>query len=178
LRQETVALNYAEALFDLAGPDGSYELYAEYMDALAAAIEQAPGVQAVLMSPRVTKEEKTALVTGALGDAPRPLVLFLGAVIKRGRQGLFRDISNAYLGLVDVKFNRVRADVTLAREVDASLRDTIQQSLEKLLAKEVLTRYHTEPALLGGAVIRVGDRVYDGSVRRRATMLRRQLLSR
>jgi len=178
LRQETVALNYAEALFALAEADGSYESFAEYMDALASAVEQAPAVQAVLMSPRVTKDQKAALVAGALGDAPRPLVLFLRAVIKRGRQGLFRDIADAYLGLVDVKFNRVRADVTLARAADEALRQSIQDALERLLAKEVHTRYHTEPAILGGAVIRVGDRVYDGSIRRRATMLRRQLLSR
>ncbi len=177
MRQETVALNYAEALFALSDRAGEHQRYADLMDALASAIEQAPGVQAVLMSPRVTKRQKAQLLAGSLPDAPRDLVLFLQAVVKRGRQGLFRHISDAFLGLVDVKFNRVRADVTLAREPNDDLRRSIQAALEKMLHKEVIASYHTEPAILGGTVVRVGDRMFDGSVRRRATMLRRQLLS-
>ena len=177
MRQETVALNYAEVLFALADKSGEYQRYADLMDALASAIEQAPKVQAVLMSPRVTKRQKAQLVAGGLQDAPRDLVLFLQAVIKRGRQGLFRPISDAFLGLVDVKFNRVRADVTLAREPNDDMRGSIQAALEKMLNKEVITSYHTDPAILGGTVVRVGDRMLDGSVRRRVKMLRRQLLS-
>jgi F-type H+-transporting ATPase subunit delta len=177
LRQETVALNYAEVLFALADKSGEYERYADLMDALASAIDQAPRVQAVLMSPRVTKHQKAQVLAGGMQDAPRDLVLFLQAVIKRGRQGLFRQISDAFLGLVDVKFNRVRADVTLVREPNDELRRSIQAGLEAMLHKEVITRYHTDPAILGGTIVRVGDRMFDGSVRRRATMLRRQLLS-
>lgn len=177
MRQETIALNYAEALFSLAGKADEYRLYADLMDALASAIEQAPGVQAVLLSPRVTRSQKSQLLAVGMQDAPRDLVLFLQAVVKRGRQGLFRQISDAFLGLVDVKFNRVRAEVTLAREPNDDLRRSIQAALEKMLDKEVITRYYTEPAILGGTVVRVGDMMFDGSVRRRATMLRRQLLS-
>lgn len=177
MRQETVALNYAEVLFALADKSGEYERYADLMDALASAIDQAPRVQSVLMSPRVTKRQKAELLAGGMEDAPRDLVLFLQAVVKRGRQSLFRHISDAFLELVDVKFNRVRADVTLAREPNEDLRRSIQASLEKMLSKEVIARYHTEPAILGGTIVRVGDRMFDGSVRRRTKMLRRQLLS-
>lgn len=177
MRQETVALNYAEVLFALADESGEYQRFADLMDTLASAIEQAPKVQSVLMSPRVTKSEKAAMLASALPDAPRPLVLFLQAVVKRGRQALFRQIADAFLGLVDIKFNRVRADVTLVRVPNDELRQAIQAALEKMLDKEVITRYHTDPAILGGTVVRVGDRMLDGSVRRRATMLRRQLLA-
>lgn len=176
MRQETVALNYAEALFSLAGHEDEYVLYADHMEALASAVEQAPRVQAVLMSPRIPKADKARLLADALADAPRPLVLFLQAVVKRGRQGLLRQISDAFMGLVDVRFNRVRADVTLAGEPNDDLRRSIRQSLERMLAKEVIARYHIDPGILGGAMVRVGDRIYDGSVRRRMTMLRRQLL--
>ena len=177
MRQETVALNYAEALFVLADKAGEHQLYADLMDSLASAVEQAPGVQAVMMSPRVTKAQKAGILSGALADAPRNLVLFLQAVVKRGRQGLLREIADAFMGLVDVKFNRVRADVTMARPPNDDLQRSIQAALEKMLGKEVITRYHTEPAILGGTMVRVGDRVFDGSIRRRATMLRRQLLA-
>ena len=81
-------------------------------------------------------------------------------------------------GLLDVKHNRVRAGITLARTPDAAMRVSIVQALEKALGKEVMAGFAVDPEILGGAVIRVGDRVLDGSVRRKLAQLRRQLLAK
>jgi F-type H+-transporting ATPase subunit delta len=178
LRSVTIARNYAEALFDLGERSGQTLDYAELIDALAAAIETTPEVQAVLMSPRVPKAEKSRLLAGALRDAPREFVLFLQALVKRGRQQLLRQIATEYHGLLDLKLNRVRAGVTLARPADDSLRRSIQENLSRQLGKEVIASFSVDPEILGGAVVRVGERIHDGSVRRRMTKLRRQLLSR
>jgi F-type H+-transporting ATPase subunit delta len=105
-------------------------------------------------------------------------VLFLQAVVKRGRGPLLGEIATGYSGLLDVKFNRLRAGVTLAKAPDEALRRTIEAALSKALGKQVITSFTTEPEILGGAVVRVGERVYDGSVRRRLIRLRRQLLAR
>ncbi len=170
-----MARNYAEALFDLGERNGSAERYADLIDAVAAAVETTPRVQAVLMSPRVPKSEKARIFGEALKDAPREFVLFLQAVIKRGRQMLLREIATEYLGLVDVKLNRVRAGVTLARAPDEALKRSIQENLSRQLDKQVIASFSVDPEILGGAVVRLGDRVLDGSVRRRMTKLRRQL---
>jgi len=174
----TIARNYAEALFELGEKSSATQLYADLLDAVAHGIAAAPTVHAVLMSPRVTKAQKSALLGRALADAPREFVLFLQAVVKRSRQGLFGDISHEYRGLLDRKLNRVRAAVTLARSADESLRRQIAARLTEVVGKEVLPHFHEDPAILGGIVVRVGDRVFDGSVRRRMTMLRRALLHR
>ncbi|HJR16924.1 MAG TPA: ATP synthase F1 subunit delta [Gemmatimonadales bacterium] len=176
MRTETIARNYAEALFDIAGRSGQAERYAELIDAIAAAVETVPRVKAVLMSPRVPKAEKARFLGAALKDAPRNFVLWLQAVVKRGRQGILREIAAEYLALVDEKLNRVRASVTLAREPDEKLRKTIEENLSRQLDKQVIAAYLVDPEILGGAIVRVGDRVLDGSVRRRMTKLRRQLL--
>jgi F-type H+-transporting ATPase subunit delta len=178
VRAATIARNYAEALFQLGEKGGQTELFAELMDAVAAAVELEPTVQAVMMSPRVTKPAKSKLLAAALPDAPREFVLFLQSVVKRGRQGLFREIATQYLALVDVKLNRVRAGITLAHEPDEPMRKAIAQGLREALKKDVIPSYRIDPEILGGVVVRVGDRVFDGSVRRKATKLRRQLLSR
>ena len=96
MRSETIARNYAEALFDLGERSGGTARYADLIDALAAAIETTPTVQAVLMSPRVPKSEKSRLLGTAMKDAPREFVLFLQAVVKRGRQHLLREIATEY----------------------------------------------------------------------------------
>jgi F-type H+-transporting ATPase subunit delta len=140
-------------------------------------VETTPEVQAVLMSPRVPKAEKARLLGAALKEAPREFVLFLQALVKRGRQRLLREIASEYQTLLDVKHNRVRAGVTLAQPADAALQREIQAALSRQLGKEVLASFHVDPDILGGTVVRVGERIHDGSVRRRMTKLRRQLVT-
>jgi F-type H+-transporting ATPase subunit delta len=177
LRTETVARNYAEALFQLGEGSGNPERYADLLDAVASAVETTPRVQAVLMSPRVSKAEKTRLLGEALRDVPREFVLWLQALVKRGRQGILREMSNEYLVLLDQKLDRVRAGVTLARNPDDKLKGTIQDALSRQLRKHVIAAFSVEPEILGGTIVRVGERVLDGSVRRRMTKLRRHLLA-
>jgi F-type H+-transporting ATPase subunit delta len=177
VRSGTIARNYAEALLDLWERAGHTDRYAELMDALAGAVETTPQVQAVLMSPRVPKSEKARFLSAALEGAPRDFVLFLQALVKRGRQRLLREIATEYQALLDIKHNRVRAGVTLARPADESLQRDIQAALSRRLGKEVLAAFTVDPEILGGTVVRVGERIHDGSVRRRMTKLRRRLLS-
>ena len=99
------------------------------------------------------------------------------AVVQRGRQGLFREIAAEFAALVDIKHNRVRATVTLTRAPDAALQKQITEALSQAFGKDVIATFGTDPAILGGTVVRVGERVYDGSIRRQMTKLRRQLLA-
>ena len=173
-----ISRNYAEALFSLGDKGGRLEEYAGLLEALAAAIDHSPQVEAVLMSPNVPKGKKAALIGDALAGAPRDFVLFAQAVVRRGRQGWFGDIAREYGALVDVRFNRLRAAVTVAREPDARLRESIRAELSRVFGKEVLPTFVVEPAILGGTVVKVGDRIFDGSIRRKLGRLRRQLLTR
>jgi F-type H+-transporting ATPase subunit delta len=178
LKNEIVARNYAEALFELAERSGNVEFYADLIDAVAAAVETTPRVQAVLMSPRVPKSEKARILADALQAAPREFGLFLQALVRRGRHRILREIATQYLVFLDQKLGRVRAGVTLARAPDDTQKRTIQDMLSRQMKKQVIAAYSIDPEILGGAVIRVGDRVLDGSLRRRMTKLRRQLLAR
>jgi F-type H+-transporting ATPase subunit delta len=176
VRPVTIARNYAETLFELGERSGGTQAYGELLDAVAGAAETTPGFADLLMSPRVPKSEKARIVGAGLKDAPREFVLFLQAVVKRGRGTLLGEIATQYLALLDVKFNRLRAGVTLARKADEGLQRTVAAALSRALGKQVIASFSTDPQILGGAVVRVGERVYDGSVRRRLTRLRRQLV--
>jgi F-type H+-transporting ATPase subunit delta len=178
LRSVTIARNYAEALFELGDKSGRAEAYADMIDAVAGGLAAAPSVQAVLMSPRITKAAKAALFARALPNVPPEFVRFLQAVVKRGRQALLAEIASEYLVLLDVKLNRVRAAVTVARPADEALRRSIADSLSAVIGKQVIPHFHEDPSILGGVVVKVGDRVFDGSIRRRFAPLRRSLLPR
>jgi len=178
VRSVTIARNYAEAAFQLGEESGQLAEYAELLDAVAAAIQTTPRIADVLMSPRVPKAEKVRLIGEGLQSAPKPFRLFVQAVVRRGRAPLLPEIAAGYVQLLDQKLGRVRAGVTLAREPDGALRATIERDLGRALGKEVIATFSTDAAILGGTIVRVGDRIYDGSVRRRVTRLRRHLLGR
>lgn len=177
MRESTIAKNYAEALFELGERSGETERFAELMAALADAVEEEPSIKVVLDSPRVTKDQKRDILADALaGVAPEPFIRFLGAVIRRGRQALLVPIHQQFTALVDAKLNRVRVAVTLARQPDEALRRLVGERLAAALSKTVVPTYRTDPAILGGAIVRVGDRIMDGSLRRRLVTLRRKML--
>ena len=178
MRSETIARNYAEALFDLGERSGGTARYAELIDALAAAIETTPKAEAILMSPRIPKGDKSQLLGAALKDAPREFVLFLQAVVKRSRQHLLREIATEYATLLDVKLNRIRAGVTLARPANEALQRSIAEALSRHLGKEVLPSFSVDPEILGGAIVRVGERILVGTLRRGLTKLGRHLVAR
>lgn len=178
MRSVTIARNYAEALFELGERSGQTARYADLIDAVAAAVETTPVIQGVLMSPRVPKGEKARLLGAALRDVPREFVLFLQALVKRGRQQLLREIATEYYGRLDLKLNRVRAGVMLARPVDEALKRSIADALSRQFGKEVLPSFSVDPEILGGTIVRVGERIHDGSLRRRLVKLRRHLLAR
>jgi hypothetical protein len=95
---KAVARNYAQALLTLAEEAKGVEPWAELIDAVAEGVKLAPEAEAVLMSPKITKAAKAQLIASALPKAPKPFVGFLQAVVKRGRQGLLREIADEYPG--------------------------------------------------------------------------------
>ena len=172
MKSVTVARNYAEALF-AAGAK-----FDAVLDAVAGAIQADPRIAAVLESPRVSKAAKSQILErGLKGEAPREFVRFLQAVVRRGRQGLLAEIAQEYQGLLDEKLGRVHAGVTLASEADARTQKHVVERLSKALRREVRAFFRADPRILGGVVVRVGDLIYDGSVRRRLTALQRRMLT-
>ena len=179
MREPTIAKNYAEALFEIGERGGLTPQFADLIEAVAGAIEADVTVRATLESPRVPKATKQDLLARALrGRAPDVFVRFLSAVVKRGRQGIIPAIRTASLGLVDVKFNRMHAGVTIARTPDDALQKDIARRLSALMGKDVIPHFRVDPAILGGAIVRAGDRIMDGSLRRQMVALRKQMLGR
>ena len=172
MKSVTIARNYAEALF------AASDEHAELLDMVAGAVQADERVAAVLESPRVSKAAKSQILERALkGEAPREFVKFLQAVVRRGRQGLLGEIAQEYQALLDQKYNRVHAGVTLAQEIDGRAQKQVVDRLAKALGREVRAYFRSDPRILGGVIVRVGDRIYDGSVRRRLTVLQRRMLT-
>jgi F-type H+-transporting ATPase subunit delta len=175
-----IARNYAETLLELArrqGTEATVDEYASALDEVVSLLEAEPRVRAFLETPRVdTATKKRALRASFQGRVPELFLRFLLVVVEKRRQTLIGQIAREYRALVDEARGRVRADITLAREPDEALEREIVATLERQLGKTVVASFAVDPDLVGGVVIRIGDRILDGSIRRRVSDLRRRLL--
>lgn len=177
MRESTIARNYAETLVSLAERAGDLDGWGSMIDEVSDAITGDVRLQRFLESPRVAAERKNEILAIAFADRlPRLFVRFLQAVVSHRRQHLIPEIAEEYHALTDEKQGRVHAEVSLAREPDDALREATTRELSRVLRKQVVPHFHVRPEILGGTVVRVGDVVMDGSVRRRLGMLRARML--
>jgi len=177
VRDETVARNYAETLFELAQRNDALGAYGEGIGTVAELLNEDDRFRLFLETPRIDDEDRKAVVRKVFGDRlPRPLVNFLLITIDKRRQRLLRSISRLYHALVDEHEGREHVEVTVARPMDEAAQSAIAKRLSSLLGKEAIPHLHVDPSILGGIVVRTGDTILDGSVRRRIDGLRRQLL--
>ena len=177
MRQSTIARNYAEALLELARRAKDLRGWGTLVQAIADAMDRDAKLRAFLETPRVDATTKNAVLRKALADrAPSKFVRFIEAVVIRRRQMLIPEIAREYSDLVDQAENRMHANVTVAREADEKTRKLIADRLSKFFGKTVVPHLTVDDRILGGLVIRVGDTVMDGSVRRRLGALRHRML--
>ena len=178
MRDETVARNYAEALFDLAQRHEGLEAFGTGISTVAALLDENPSFRLFLETPRVDASAKKAVIRKAFGDRiPVTLIHFLLVTIDKRRQRLLRVISREFAALVDEHMNRAHVEVTVARELDDESLSLVAERLTGLLGKTAIPHQRVKPQILGGVVVRAGDTIYDGSLRRRLDGLRRRLLA-
>jgi F-type H+-transporting ATPase subunit delta len=178
VRGETIARNYATALFELAERENALEKYGDAIEGVARLLDENKDFRTFLETPRVPAADKKRVLKKTFGGSLPPRVLnFLLLTIDKRRQRLLREIARAYHELVDERLNRVRVEVTVARPQEAEVEAKLGQTLSTLLGKTAVPAVRVKPEILGGVVVRAGDRIYDGSLRRRLDRLRRQLLS-
>ncbi|HUX33322.1 MAG TPA: ATP synthase F1 subunit delta [Gemmatimonadaceae bacterium] len=177
MRDATIAQNYAETLFELAKRADDLHGWEALIGGLADAVGADRTLQLFLESPRIPAPVKSQVLGDAFQNAPRHFVLFLQALVRNRRQMLIAEISAAYMDLVDAVEGRVHAMVTVARATPDAERDAIAQHLSRVLGKLVVPHLSVNPAILGGVVVRIGDTVMDGSVRKKLGLLRSSLLT-
>lgn len=180
MQPSIVARNYAETLLALAERNGGLPVAEEYLAALeevAALMEREPRIRSFVLTPQVDAEtRKNALRAALSGRVPELFLRFLLVVVDKRRQSLIPQIAVAFRETVDRLMGRVRVDVTVAQQPDAAEQALIRGTLERKLGIAVLPRFTVDPELIGGIVVRLGDQVLDGSVRRGMQEMRRNML--
>jgi F-type H+-transporting ATPase subunit delta len=177
MRDPTIARSYAEALLSLAQKAKDLGGWGAMISDVADAITRDERLRLFLESPRVSVDQKNEVIAKAFQDRmPRLFVRFLQSVVRHRRQALIPEIAIQYHALVDDIEGRVHAQVTVSREPDSKLEKVVTERLSKVLGKSVVPHFTVDESILGGTIVRIGDTVMDGSVRRRLGRLRQRML--
>lgn len=134
-------------------------------------------LRAVLMNPAVSPARKRAVIARLTEPYGLPPVLrnFLYVLIDRRRISSLAEIREAFEGVLDERLGIVRADIASAQELGDRQRAEIGERLTTLTGKQARCEYSVDPSLLGGAVVRIGSTIYDGSLRGQMETLRQRL---
>jgi F-type H+-transporting ATPase subunit delta len=173
---ESVARNYAEALLALARKAEDPSGWGTMLRQVANAVRTDSTVERFLDSPRIGAEAKSAVLSAALGDrVPRLFLRFLHQLVKNRRQTLIPVIADEYDTLLDTSLGIVHARVTVARPTGDEETAMMAERLSSIVGKTVVPHMSVDPTIIGGVVVRIGDTVMDGSVRRKLSLLRRRM---
>lgn len=179
MTETVVARRYAGALFDLGKKQGGNALasHGECLAELAALMAAEPKLAQVLKSPVIGIAEKKALMGAFLDklDADKTMRNFCFLLADKERLGILAEIADWYGLLLDETNGVLRGRVLTAVRLSPERQAQVTESLKQKAGKDLELSFSVDPAILGGMILAVGDRVMDASLRAQLGMLRENL---
>lgn len=170
------ARRYAEAVFEIGVEQHTVDRWREDVGTVAEYFGNHQ-LAFILNEPNIQFPKKEQVVRDLLGGKVRHEALaFALLLVERGLVDLAPRVRDEFERMYNDYHNQVVAELTTAMPLDSETRAVVVQDLQHLTGKKILLREQVDPAILGGAIARVGDTLIDGSVRRRLTLLKQQLL--
>ena len=173
----TIAAKYAKALLDVGLQDGNYETLGQDLNNMANLLKESKELRVALWSPAFTKPTRKAIgrkIGERLGLATATLK-FIEVLIQKKRIGLFSEITKAYRDLGDEVTGRTRTTLVIPLELPSDLVQEIKNQMESLTGKEVILCLEKDPSLIGGFLTKIGNVVYDGSLKAQMAKLQENL---
>ena len=174
-RARSSSRRYAEAAFQIAERDGTVEEWLRELDTAAEVLSD-DAVVRVLANPAIPLRDRTQVIERILGDrVSRGTVNLIGLLLQRGRIERLPEVAREYRRLHDRRAGIVEAVVTSALPLDDGEVAALRERLATTTDARIEMSMQVDPSILGGVVVRLGDRLIDGSVRGRLERLRSRL---
>lgn len=175
MASETVARRYAGALYEEAEAQGLVETIDEDMAFVQASLENSRELVQFFESPLINRDHKEAIVEELFGDRVHALTLrLLHMLVRKGREEIAPDLPRTYRKLRDEQEGIIEAHVRTAVDLTEEEEDALADRLASVTDHQVRIEVTTDPDLIGGLIVRIGDTVYDGSVDHQLNELRQR----
>lgn len=175
--QGSLARRYARALMAIGVDNDSYDTIGRQVDTLAQVMKTSDELSDVLTNPAFARTERQKILGAILERISASGIVknFTLLLLDRERVGALPDIARELNVMIDARVGRVKATVSSASPLTPAQLGQLKSSLEKLSGKQVQIESKEDPDLLGGVVAKVGDIVYDGSLRTQLAQMRHAL---
>lgn len=172
-----LARRYARAIIDLAKEANLVDRVARDLNDFASMWKESPDLRELFSNPKFPADARKKVLTdlttrAAASPIAKNSLLYL---CDKGRLPQVADIADAFTQLAEEASGKVRAEVVSAAPLDAAYYTQLQKTLEQVTGKQVTVEKKTDPSLIAGVVTRVGDKVFDGSLRTRLTEIKESL---
>ncbi len=173
-----VVRHYADAFVSAAVTEGQAEAALEELEAIAGEVlAEHPEFLRVIGSSQVSPADKDRILLSVFGDRVSGVVLrFLRVLNRRGRLGLISPLAREARQIWDRRHKRIQVSVTTAVPLDEGQQSALAEQVARLISGTPILQYTTDPSLIGGLVVQVGDQVFDSSVRNRLEQVRQRLI--
>ncbi len=176
---DALARVYATSLFELAEADGgrdrAEEILGELEDVLEIARQNATFSEFLATRVIARDSRDASLVKILEGRASELTVKFLRLLNRKDRLGHLAPIVSAYESKVQDAFGRIEVDLFTAEAIDDATKSTFQSTLSEKLGKDVILHAYTDPKMLGGVKLRIGDQLVDDSLASQLSRMRDRL---
>ena len=173
-----LARKYSRAIFELAQDEGKLVPYGEELAGVYKDLESVPGIWGYFSNPELQRSDKKALIKKIFeGELSEDDYHFLLLLVDKRRMSLFPAIVSQYEELSIEARHIVVADVTTARTLSKEQKDKLEDKLEVVTGKTVKVRLHEDPKIIGGVIVRIGDKRIDGSVTGKLSALAGELMA-
>lgn len=176
MRDRKVATRYAEALLISAKAEGVLSGVADSFAAVLEVTAENDNLRIFMDSPQVRTEEKKELLQKVFGEKIEKILLnFFFLLLDRNRIENTRDIGEVFADLVEADMGIIRAQVVTAIALPDDLAAGLQSKLAAYTGKTIILEKKTDPAVIGGVCVTLGDKVLDGTVRTNLNLLSKTL---
>lgn len=178
MSQQAVARRYAEALFELALEKNLLEQVERDLGRVTGLLKENLDLRSVFFNQLLPGNMKREVFAGVLGAEYEEITRnFIFLLFEKRRESYLFDIYREYVRLANQERNIMEAEMWTATEIPSQDKEALEKKLSQFTGKNIRLEYKVDPQLLGGAVLKIGDKVLDGSIANRLARLKENLMA-
>jgi len=173
-----LAIAYAQSLLQLAWEQNTAVTVMQELTALKQVLEENPHFGLFLADPGISENDRAKALDHIFRSQVSPLMYnFLGVMNLKGRLGILPQVIDTYKDLLDIQLGNVEVDVTTAHKLSGEDLENVRQRVSAAIGKNAVIHEFVDDAIIGGMLLRVGDKLIDASVKYQLQAIKQKMLT-
>ncbi len=165
MRNMKLGRRYAEAIYEVAKEKNKIKETYEVLNSVMILFKQNLDFKNLIMNPLITIKEKEKFIVDIFKDTEEDILKIIFFILEKNRINFIRSIVTEYLKIYFEKNKILDVQATFTRELTEEEENKLIQKLEKQMNKQINLEVYVDETILGGGILKIGDRVIDGSIR-------------